>query len=69
MSLVYRGVVAAPVVLYGNRIAPAALSSDSHYPDLYAVDWRQRVEEATPFLAAIATDPELAGRRAEVERG
>src|SRR6516165_4670706 len=45
------------------------LLSGSHHRDLQAVDRRQRVEEATPFLAAIATDPELAGRGAEVERG
>ena len=56
-------------LLRSDDILPAALLSGSHHRDLHAVDRRQRVEEATPFLAAVTTDPELAGRGAEVERG
>src|SRR5579864_350821 len=35
--------------------------------DLHAVDWRQGLEQAAPLLAAVAPDPELTGRGAEVE--
>ena len=63
------GTVAIPVVHQRNLIVPAALLSGSHNRDLNAVDRRQRVKEAAPFLAAFTTDPELASRGAEVERG
>src|SRR6185369_97147 len=43
--------------------------TSSHDGDLHAVDWRQRVEEALPALAAVTTDPKLAGGCPEVERG
>src|SRR5262245_31227940 len=39
-----------------------------YHSDFDAVNWRQRIEQATPLLAAIATHPELTGRGAEVER-
>src|SRR5208282_5344039 len=55
--------------LHCNVIVPAALLWGSHDRDLHAVDRRQRVEKATPFLAAVTTHPELPGRGAEVERG
>src|SRR5690348_12950550 len=35
--------------------------------DLDVVNRRQRVEEAFPLLPALAADPELTGRRTEVE--
>src|ERR1041384_1149175 len=37
--------------------------------DFHAVNRRERVEQALPFLAAVAAEPELAGGGAEVERG
>src|SRR5262245_43743888 len=42
--------------------------ASSHHRDLHVVDGRQRFEQAVPFLAALASDPELAGRGPEVER-
>src|SRR5436309_13520653 len=36
--------------------------------DFYAVDWRERVKQAFPFLAAVAPNPELSSRGAQVER-
>src|SRR5438552_3682930 len=41
----------------------------SEYRDLHAVDWRQRVEQAAPVLAAVAPHPQLARRSAEIESG
>src|SRR5438067_4617535 len=41
----------------------------SHHRDLDVVDGRQRIEQAAPLLAPVASHPELTGRRSEVERG
>ena len=47
---------------------PKAIQS-SHDGHLHAVDRRERVEQAFPLLAAVATDPELAGGRPKIEGG
>src|SRR5262249_28439130 len=39
-----------------------------HYRHLHIVDWRQRVEEAVELLSAIPANPELTGRRPEIQR-
>src|SRR5262249_55471730 len=39
----------------------------SHYRHLHAVNRRQGIKQAAPVLAAVAADPELAGRGSEVE--
>ena len=45
------------------------LSAISDNRDFYAVDRGQRVEQALPFLAAFAPNPELSGGGPEIERG
>src|SRR5438876_1988579 len=42
---------------------------DSHDRDLDVVDRGQRIEQAVPLLTALPPDPELTGRRPEIERG
>src|SRR5205823_6557739 len=42
--------------------------SPSDDGNLDVVDRRQRIEQALPLFAAFSANPELAGRRAEVER-
>src|ERR1700722_4763927 len=63
----------SPAFLFSSSFPPislpASLVSGSHDRDLHAVDRRQRIEEATPFLTPFTTDPKLAGCGAEVERG
>src|SRR5215467_4136027 len=39
----------------------------SHDSDLDVVDRGQRIEQAVPLLTALPSDPQLTGRRAEVE--
>src|SRR2546427_798577 len=41
---------------------------NSHDRDLDVVDRGQRIEQAVPLLTALPPDPELTGRRSEVER-
>src|ERR1700730_11278823 len=48
---------------------PAVACPNSHDCNLDAVDRGQRIEQAVPLLAALPPDPELTGRRSEVERG
>src|SRR5690348_5441883 len=43
--------------------------ANSHDRDLDVVNRRQRIEQAVPLLTALPTDPQLTGRRAEVECG
>src|ERR1700730_3015033 len=52
----------------GSSASPDG-TSESHDRDLDVVDRGQRIKQAIPLLTALPPDPELTGRRAEIERG
>jgi hypothetical protein len=53
------------MILIGSRCISLQTSHDR---DLHAVDRRKRIEQAVPFLAAVAAHPELTGRGPELKR-
>src|SRR2546425_618749 len=67
--MVYTNIYQNRIGTTGGRAAAGMPSRGSDHRDLDAVDRRERVEQAVPLLAAVATDPELARGGAEVERG
>src|SRR5215469_17317010 len=51
----------------GCRVIRVGIPQNSHDRDLDVVNRGQRIEQAVPLLTPLSPDPQLAGRRAEVE--